>query len=144
MTALFLALGLGLGVTACGDTGTGDGGGDGGNGGGGGAQSAVCADLDALRASLGDLEDVGLDQGGLSDLTAELSDIRSQLDELAADAKDEYSSEVDELRARADDLTASLEAASGDPSVDSLAEVRTGIQAFGSAVKDLGDAVAGC
>ena len=101
----------------------------------------MCADLDALRSSLGDLQDAGSGQDGLSGLSSELSDIRSQLDALAADAKEEYSSEVDALTARADDLGTSLEAATANPTAASLAEVRTAVKAFGSAVKDLADAV---
>ena len=54
----------------------------------------------------------------------------------------EYSSEVETLRSRTTALGSSIETAAADPSAATVTQVRDDVNALGSAVTALGDAVA--
>ena len=106
-------------------------------------QSAVCDDLDSINASIQNLKDAKLGENGLTVVRTELSKIGSDLKQLRADASAQYASQIDAVEARARALRPSITAAAADPSAESLAQVRAGLRAFGSAVGDLSDAVSG-
>jgi hypothetical protein len=118
-------LGLGTGLVAC------------------GGQPAVCDDLDALRTSVKDLQNVDIGNDALSTLTTDLQKIQADLKQLGQDASDQYSTQIDAVQKQASALGTSLQTATTDPSATSLTEVSTDVKAVGSAVSDLGNAMSG-
>ena len=104
--------------------------------------SALCDDVDALRDSTAELQDTEIERGALSVLADELRAIQVEVQQVAEDAAAEYSSEVETLRSRASALGSSIEAATTDPSSGTVTQVRDDVNALGSAVTALGDAVA--
>lgn len=111
-------------VTGCGDT------------------PDVCEDVDALQESADNLRNVEVGAGALDTITTELATIQSTLRELGTDASEQYAPEVDAVRSEVSDLRASVVAATADPSSTSLAAVRDDVRALGTAVGNLGDAIA--
>jgi hypothetical protein len=109
---------------------------------GGEEQSAVCGDVDALRTSVTSLQAFNIyDTNVLSDLSVVLDQIRSEVDQLAADASTEYSAEIDAVRSSTDDLEASAEAAVAGPTKAALSTLADDVKAFSTSFKDLRDAV---
>jgi hypothetical protein len=106
-------------------------------------QSAVCDDVDSIKASVQNLKEARIGENGLTVLQTELPKIQSALTQLRADASTQYSSEIDLVQSQARVLRSSVASASADPSMGTFAKVADGIQAVGSATRDLGDAVAG-
>lgn len=109
---------------------------------GGSEQSAVCDDVDALRTSLTSLQAFNIyDTNVLADLRVVLDQIRTEVDQLAADASEEYSTEIDAVKASTDDLEASAEAAVADPTQAALRTLADDVTTFSTSFKDLRAAV---
>ena len=109
---------------------------------GGSEQPAVCDDVDALRTSLTSLQAFNIyDTNVLSDLRVVLDQIRTEVDQLAADASEEYSTEIDAVKASTDDLEASAEAAVADPTQAALKSLAAAVTTFSTSFKDLRAAV---
>lgn len=109
---------------------------------GGEEQSAVCNDVDALRTSLTSLQAFNIyDTNVLSDLRVVLDQIRTEVDQLAADASDEYATEIDAVKASTDDLEASAEAAVADPTQAALKTLADDVRTFTTSFQDLRAAV---
>lgn len=122
--ALSCLLALAAGLTACGDS------------------PAVCDDVDALRASVDNLQSANLGENGLDAITTELQTMRSELDQLSEDAQDEYSEQISQVRSRATELREGVQTTAEAPSAAGLADVRGDLSALGTAVQELGSAVA--
>ena len=109
---------------------------------GGSEQSAVCDDVDALRTSLTSLQAFNItDTNVLADLRVVLDQIRTEVDQLAADASEEYSTEIDAVKASTDDLEASAEAAVADPTQAAIRTLADDVTTFSTSFKDLRAAV---
>lgn len=105
-------------------------------------QSAVCDDVDALRTSLTSLQAFNItDTNVLADLRVVLDQIRTEVDQLAADASEEYSTEIDAVKASTDDLEASAEAAVADPTQAAIRTLADDVTTFSTSFKDLRAAV---
>lgn len=122
--ALSCLLALAAGLTACGDS------------------PAVCDDVDALRASVDNLQSANLGENGLDAITTELQTMRSELDQLSEDAQDEYAEQISQVRSRATELREGVQTTAEAPSAAGLADVRGDLSALGTAVQELGSAVA--
>lgn len=109
---------------------------------GGSEQPAVCDDVDALRTSLTSLQAFNItDTNVLADLRVVLDQIRTEVDQLAADASEEYSTEIDAVKTSTDDLEASAEAAVADPTQAALKTLADDVRNFSTSFKDLRAAV---
>jgi hypothetical protein len=106
-----------------------------------GGEPAVCEDVDALRTSVQNLQDVQIGEGALSALSTDLQQIESDLDQLREDTSEEYSTEIDAVQAETDALRESLQAAGAEPSATSFSEVAGDVQALVSSMTDLDNAV---
>lgn len=100
----------------------------------------VCTNLDALDTSIDKLDDISVDEGGLSSLESQVATIREDLDAVKASAQDEFSTEIGQVQSAADTLRDSLTAAKSDPSVSALAVVGDGIRGVDDAISQLDDA----
>ena len=105
------------------------------------ANPAVCADLSDLKASMADLKNVKVGQGGLSDLGARLGTMQSQVQQLSRDARSEFSPETAAVRSAADGLQKSLKQATRNPSLDSLTAVKNSVSSLGASFDALTTAV---
>lgn len=106
-----------------------------------GARPELCEDVDALRASVGDLTSVPVGRDAVPALQAELADISADLKAMRASASEEYAAEVDALSTQVAALRTSLQEATGDPSAATLAQVTQNVGAVGGAMRDLTAAV---
>ncbi|NPC96595.1 hypothetical protein [Nocardioides sp. zg-DK7169] len=103
--------------------------------------SEVCATLDSLDASIIDVTDGDLDQDTLTKLEAEAGDVRTDVEQIRAEAADEHSAEIDAVEQAAADLSTSLDAARATPNPSTLADVASANEALDDAVDDLDDAL---
>ncbi len=110
--------------------------------GGCGGQPAVCEDVDALQESVDTLKNTDAGEDGLSKVKTELKEMQTELQQLADDASSQYSTQIDKLNADFSGLKSSVTAAVDAPSAETLSAVKVDVQSVGSAIDDLGTAVA--
>jgi hypothetical protein len=104
-------------------------------------QPEVCSALDELRTSVGELTDVPVDRSGLTALSEQLTEIRSDLQAVRESGSGEYAPQVDALDGALDGLQTSLQDATADPSSESLARVLQEIGSVGAAMRELAAAL---
>lgn len=108
---------------------------------GGNETPAVCADVDALKTSIADLTDVEIDENALASLQEKFTQVRADLTALIADAEDEYDVEIDAVDQAVSEVGSSLEAAVASPSAVTVSAVAAALQALGTSLTALADAV---
>lgn len=104
---------------------------------------AVCSSVDALQASVEDVTSVDIAEGALAELRDNLAQVQSDLGTVRDDAADAYHDEVDSVEQAAAFVGTSVETGITSPSPDALTEIGTGVEALGSSLSVLKDAVAG-
>jgi hypothetical protein len=102
----------------------------------------VCDSVDAVRHSADQLRKVNVSENGLAGISADLSQLKTDLAQLAGEAKAQYQSQVDALSASVDRLQADVASAREAPTVASLGAVRTAVTGVGDASRELRAAVA--
>jgi hypothetical protein len=102
---------------------------------------AVCADVDALRASAEKIKAAEPGQGALATLSTQLTAMLATLEQLPADAATQYSERIDAIKTATHSLESSLRTAQRSPSAATLSAVRADVRALGDAVRGLVDAV---
>jgi hypothetical protein len=101
-------------------------------------QPAVCGSAEQLQSSFGELEDIDLTEtNGLDEFKSQLETIDGDLDQLTNDAKSEFSSQADAVASTFEALEASVQAATADPTADTLAVAKTALSEFSTSVKAL-------
>ena len=101
-------------------------------------EPAVCGSAEQLQSSFDDLKDIDLTEtNGLDEFKSELETIDGDLNQLANDAKSEFSSQVDAVTSSFEALGASVQAATADPTADTLAVAKTAMSEFSTAVQAL-------
>jgi len=103
--------------------------------------AAVCSDVDALQASVDAVTTVDLGQGALAELQDNLTDVQSDLTALKDSAADEYETEIDAVDEAATGVGSSLEVAVASPSAQAVTDVGTAVQALGTSLSGLEEAV---
>jgi len=99
---------------------------------------AVCASADQLKSSVDKVKDIDVTEtNGIDELTSQLETIDGDLDQLVNDAKSEFSSQVDTVTTTFEALKFSVQAATADPSAETLAAAATAWSAFSAGVKTL-------
>jgi hypothetical protein len=109
---------------------------------GGTSEPAVCSSTDALQASVADLRNVQVAQNGIAALQDSVAAVRSNLQQVAHDAKSQYSAQVDKLQADFDQVQDAAGAAQRTPSADTLNGVTASIRTLGDEVRGFADDVA--
>jgi hypothetical protein len=132
-SSLVCLLALGSGVAACG--------GDEAPTEAGSPAPEICQDVDALRESVQDLQNIEIGEGALSELGTQLDTIRGDVGQIRRNAGDENATEVEAVSTAADSLESSLDAAVATPSATTLTAVGDSVSALASAVRNLGDAL---
>ena len=86
------------------------------------AANRRCAPTSTLsKASVDNLKNVEVSQGGLSKLQGDLSQVKSDLSKVKSDAKSQYSDEIDAVDQAATSLSSDLSAATDSPSAATIA-----------------------
>ena len=99
---------------------------------------AVCGSANQLKSSVEEVKDIDVTEtNGIDELKSQLETIDGDLDQLTNDAKQEFSSQVDAVTTTFEALKASVQAATADPSADTLAAAATAWSAFSTSVKTL-------
>jgi TolA-binding protein len=99
---------------------------------------AVCGSANQLKSSVEEVKDIDVtDTNGIDELKSQLETIDGDLDQLTNDAKSEFSSQVDSVTTTFEALKVSVQAATSDPSADTLAAAATAWSAFSTSVKTL-------
>jgi hypothetical protein len=99
---------------------------------------AVCGSADQLQSSFDELKDIDVtEENGLDEFKSQLETVDGDLDQLTNDAKSEFSTQVDAVTASFEALGASVQAATADPSVDTLAVASTALSEFRTEVQAL-------
>ncbi len=107
----------------------------------GGDKPAVCDDVDALQASVGNLKDVQVSENGLNALSTDLTQIRKDLQQLGTSAKAEFGDDASKVDSAVKGLQSSVSAAKSAPSASTLSAVGTAIKGVQSSLSALQDAV---
>jgi hypothetical protein len=108
---------------------------------GGGDKPAVCSDVDALHASVDNLKDVEASQSGLTELKADLSQVGSDVSRLRSDSQQQYAQEIAAVDQAYQTLASDFSQATQAPSAAGIAQVATDLQALGTSLTGLDDAV---
>jgi peptidoglycan hydrolase CwlO-like protein len=99
---------------------------------------AVCGSADQLEASFDELKDIDVtEENGLDEFKSQLETVDGDLDQLTNDAKTEFSTQVEAVATTWEALGTSAQAATADPSADTLAAASTALSAFGTEVQAL-------
>jgi hypothetical protein len=88
----------------------------------------VCRSAEDLRTSLAALSDVQPVQQGTDAVQQAFAKVKSDLSQLAADARDQYAGDVDRVRADADAVQIAIDTAKGAPSGQTLGAVSSAVQ----------------
>ena len=103
---------------------------------------AVCSSVEALEASVATVTTVDLDQGALTELRDNLSQVESDLRTVVADAGDEYAAEINALDEAVGTVGSSLRAAITSPSSQALTDIGASVEQLSTSVSSLQEAVA--
>lgn len=93
----------------------------------GGDQPPVCDSLDAVRLSLDHVLQASYGENGLSQLGADLNQLKANLEQLATDAQAQFPLEVSTVRSAANQVAATVTAARADLTATTLAGVRSAV-----------------
>jgi hypothetical protein len=103
----------------------------------------VCDSVDAVRQTTDQLRKMNVSENGLTGVSGDLSQLKTDLAQVASDAKAQYRPQVDALTASVDRLQADVASAREAPTAASLGTVRTAVTDVGDAARELRAAVAG-
>lgn len=102
---------------------------------------AVCSSVDALEASVAALTSVQVEPGALTQLRDDFAQVQSDLGRVRDDAGEEFASEIDSVEQSTASVGASLEAAVTSPSTQAISDVGAAVQALGTSLSALEEAV---
>jgi hypothetical protein len=105
------------------------------------ASADPCASVDALRGSLTALGDVQVVEDGTEAVQDAWTTVQDDWARLVDDVGDRYADQVDDVQAAADDVGSALDAAQGDPTTQTLADVVASIGVFLQAAETLAEEV---
>jgi uncharacterized phage infection (PIP) family protein YhgE len=104
-------------------------------------QSPVCDSLEAVETSLAHIRTATVGENGLSQLQADLTTMKTNLSQLAADARAQFAPQVAAVRSTVNQLSTSAAAAKSDPDAGNLGAVGDAVSALRSSVHELRDAM---
>jgi hypothetical protein len=106
---------------------------------------ALCSSVHELQASVDQLRNVNLGQGGLQALQTQLAAVNGDLQQVIGDASAQYRTQVDRIKADLATVKTAAGAAVADPGAATLAAIRPALTTVVNDVNALGDQVSkGC
>ena len=101
------------------------------------ASSALCADVAALRASLDKLRHVSVGTGMVSEITADLNEVKSALTTLANDAHGQWQTQTSALSSALDKLRTSVSNLAAHPGASAVSDVVAALGEVNTAAQNL-------
>jgi len=102
----------------------------------------VCASLAAVQNTVDHIWNTSVSENGLGQMRTYLSQLRTEVRQLATDASAQFGPEAEQLRAATDDLSADIATARAEPNARNLAAVRVAANAVRVDVEQLRNALA--
>lgn len=99
--------------------------------------SALCADAAALRASVHQLRQVKIQAGAVSQITANLNDVKAALAKLANDAHGQFQTQTSALSAALDTLKTAVSSLGASPGVSTVSGVVSALGQVNTAAQNL-------
>lgn len=106
-----------------------------------GSNTAVCSDIENLKASIQGLKNVSITENGLSAISDQITKIKQQLQTLKTDSKGQYDTQINDLTNALNNLSSSFDAARASPSISTLATLASSVPAVITAGQNLITAV---
>jgi len=101
------------------------------------SSSALCADTTALRASLDQLRRVNVQPGAVSQITANLNDVKAALTKLVNDAHGQFQTQTSALSAALDTLKTAVSSLGASPGVSTVSGVVSALGQVNTAAQNL-------
>jgi hypothetical protein len=99
--------------------------------------STLCADADALRASLDQLRHVNVQPGAVSQITSDLNAVRSALTTLVNNARGRWQAQTSALSAALDTLKTAVSSLGASPGVSTVSGVVSALGQVNTAAQNL-------
>jgi len=99
--------------------------------------SGLCADAAALRASLDQLRRITVQPGAVSQITANLNDVRAALATLVTDARGRFQAQTSALSAALDTLKTAVSSLGASPGVSTVSGVVSALGQVNTAAQKL-------
>ena len=99
--------------------------------------SALCADAAALRSSLDQLRRVNVQAGAVSQITANLNDVKAALTKLVNDARGQFQTQTSALSAALDTLKTAVSSLGASPGVSTVSGVVSALGQVNTAAQNL-------
>jgi hypothetical protein len=101
-------------------------------------EPALCGSVNDLGDAVGEVSDIDFSSSGaLTQLKKGMDTVGQDLQDVQAQAKKEFSAQMDRAQQTYDDLSASVLAATNDPSAAALKSVRSALSAFNDEAQTL-------
>ena len=101
------------------------------------ASSALCADVAALHASLDKLRHVSVGTGMVSEITADLNEVKTALTTLANDAHGQWQTQTSALSSALDKLRTSVSNLAAHPGASAVSDVVAALGEVNTAAQNL-------
>jgi hypothetical protein len=101
------------------------------------SNSALCANAAALRASLDKLRHVKVQAGAVSEITADLNDVKTALSTLVSDARGQWQAQTSALSAALDTLKTAASSLAASPGASTVAAVVAALGQVNTAAQNL-------
>ncbi|MGY1753480.1 hypothetical protein [Blastococcus sp. SYSU D01042] len=101
----------------------------------------VCASADALRSSIGELDDVQVAENGTAALQEAVSEVGDDVEQLADEARREHTDQVGDVEVAFREVVTAVEELATSPSAAAVSDVGTALRTLGGDVAVLLDDV---
>jgi len=101
------------------------------------SNSALCANAAALRASVNQLRQVKVQAGAVSQITADINDVRAALTKLVNDAHSQFQTQTSALSAALDTLKTAVSSLGASPGVSTVSGVVSALGQVNTAAQKL-------
>jgi hypothetical protein len=105
------------------------------------SEAALCADVDALRASVDKLRNVTVQAGAADEIKADAGQVKANLSAFVTDAHGRWEVQVAQIQAALAALEAAVNGLAASPGTATLAATRAAISTLGAATRNLVSAV---
>jgi hypothetical protein len=101
------------------------------------SNSALCANADALRASVNQLRQIKVQAGAVSRITANINDVKAALTKLVNDARGQFQTQTSALSTALDTLKTAVSSLGASPGVSTVSGVVSALGQVNTAAQSL-------
>jgi phage shock protein A len=105
--------------------------------------AAVCDSLTAVQNSAQHVRETNVAENGLAQLRTNLTQLRTDVQQLIAGAKTQWAPQAEAIRSALDNVTSTVNVAKTAPSTTAFDAVRQALATLDNSVRALGDAMRG-